>query len=105
MEFMILYILLTIRDFIVQNAPLLILAGAGAIVSAAFWYIGHRKPKKEQLPPLLTTWTTRDGRTMFISDMTDDHLKNAINFLSRRIKDLQGMRAKLFIEQNRRGIR
>lgn len=33
-------------------------------------------------------WTTREGKTMKISDMTDDHLCNTILYLSRRIKEV-----------------
>ena len=34
------------------------------------------------VPP--TTWTTRDGRTLPIAEMTDDHLLATIRYLRRR---------------------
>lgn len=37
-----------------------------------------------------TKWTTRNGDTIDIKDMTDNHLDNAINFLKRKIKEYPG---------------
>ena len=33
------------------------------------------------------SWTTRDGVTMLIRDMTDEHLSNAINLLERQYQE------------------
>ncbi len=40
-------------------------------------------------------WITRDGRVILITNMEDDHLTNAINYLSRRSQELKKMRRKL----------
>lgn len=32
-------------------------------------------------------WTTKDGKTLFISEMTTSHLENAIDFLNSKIID------------------
>lgn len=55
-------------------------------------------------PPVATqVWKTRDGRSIKISDMKDEHLMNAINFCVTR-----GYRASkvgfLKIEARRRGL-
>ncbi len=47
-------------------------------------------------------WVTRDGRVLFVCEMADDHLDNAIGYLGRRIRELEVMRAMLRKERNRR---
>lgn len=40
----------------------------------------HNKPKKKSA----TTWKCKDGTTMLLSEMTDKHLENSINYCNRR---------------------
>lgn len=36
-----------------------------------------------------TTWTTKDGQTLLISEMTTSHLKNTVRMLERKASRLQ----------------
>lgn len=40
----------------------------------------HDDPWEEGFVP--TTWTTNDGRTLFLTEMTTDHLQNSINWIT-----------------------
>ena len=40
-----------------------------------------------------TTWTTRDGRTIPIRDMTDRHLRNTLAFLRRNVEQYRNAEA------------
>lgn len=37
----------------------------------------------------MNTWTTKDGKTLLLSEMTDSHLENAIRYLARRASHYQ----------------
>ncbi len=53
---------------------------------------------------LQDVWITRDGRVMLITDMEDDHLANAINYLARRARELKEMRKRLTKEKRARRL-
>ncbi len=36
----------------------------------------------------MSKWTTKDGKEIHISDMTDSHLKNTIILLEKRVKEV-----------------
>lgn len=40
-----------------------------------------------------TTWTTRDGRTILIRDMTDRHLRNTLAFMRRNVEHYRNAEA------------
>ena len=59
-------------------------------------------PLADDIEPQPDTWTTKDGRVLLMSEMTIDHLNNAINFLEGRIEALEELRVQLRTERAKR---
>jgi hypothetical protein len=51
-----------------------------------------------------TVWTCRDGRSLLVSEMTDSHLRNAINMILRHRRWRRSYLERLLLEEQIRAM-
>lgn len=48
----------------------------------------EQERRKKGVKATNETWTTKEGKKMLMSEMTDEHINNAIRYFKRELEDL-----------------